>query len=397
MKQGKKTSMWTILALLALLVPVTSALADVTTIDFENLPLNFNYWYSHQNIGTHYPDIEFGPDTVILDSIIGGYNHIGYPPHSGNAVCRPYMTDHITVTFQNEVNFVELWYTCTTIFYLEAYDSADNLLASVTGPSNYGTHSKLSVTTPNIAYVICHNGGSYFTIDDLSYGTSDLDITPPVVNLFNPLQDEIAVGQMQMTCEAQDENNVTAASFTVRQHDGTPIGMEKMAAAYNTETGLWQYDFDCLQLPDGDYQAFANATDEYNNEGVSETVFFTVDNWVECASVQISPSSITRSGCQQNIVAKFVLPEGIQKADIDETAAVILEPGMKPAKLQWVLDAGGSYQTMIFAFFDKQDITDAIPADGVHELKLHGKLMNGQHFYGTGTIRILSTYTSWRR
>lgn len=53
--------------------------------------------------------------------------------------------------------------------YLDAYDSSGNLLArSYAGPNIWtGTMSEIKVTTSNIAYVIVHDTGNYWLIDDL--------------------------------------------------------------------------------------------------------------------------------------------------------------------------------------------------------------------------------------
>jgi hypothetical protein len=53
--------------------------------------------------------------------------------------------------------------------YLEAYDSNGNLLASdYAGPNTFTrTMTEIKVTAPNIAYVIVHDTGNYWLIDDL--------------------------------------------------------------------------------------------------------------------------------------------------------------------------------------------------------------------------------------
>jgi hypothetical protein len=58
-------------------------------------------------------------------------------------------------------------------FNLEAYDGSNNLLASASGSANTkdqgGTSlSYLTVSHPNIAYVVLHDSGGYWMMDNLS-------------------------------------------------------------------------------------------------------------------------------------------------------------------------------------------------------------------------------------
>ena len=65
--------------------------------------------------------------------------------------------------------YVSLGYSSESTLYLEAYDSNDNMLDSASGGSNLdtGTMNYLRVNAPGMAYIIVHDSGNYWLIDDL--------------------------------------------------------------------------------------------------------------------------------------------------------------------------------------------------------------------------------------
>lgn len=140
------------------------------TIDFENMPQNYWYYGGQQNFGTYWAGVDFGPASTILEDQIYGYNSPGYPPHSGHAVLFSISVPSITATFDSPVDNVSLWYTSYSSFVIDAYDSSNNLVDQAIGGSNYGTNSFLGVSSniSNISYVIMHDSGNYFTIDDFT-------------------------------------------------------------------------------------------------------------------------------------------------------------------------------------------------------------------------------------
>lgn len=140
------------------------------TIDFEGTPQTYWYDAGHQNFGTYWAGANFGPQATILEDQVYGYNNTGYPPHSGHAVLFSYEVPYIRVDFNSPVNFASLWYTSYNSFYLDAYDSSNNLLGEAVGASNYGTNSFLEISSlsSNIDHIIMHDTGNYFTVDDLS-------------------------------------------------------------------------------------------------------------------------------------------------------------------------------------------------------------------------------------
>ena len=140
------------------------------TVDFEGVPHTYWYYGGQQNFGTYWAGANFGPQATVLEDQVYGYNNSGYPPHSGHAVLFSISVPSIRVDFNSPVDFVSLWYTSNSSFYLDAYDSSDNLINQATGSSNYGTNSFLQVTSlsSNIDYITMHDSGNFCTVDDLS-------------------------------------------------------------------------------------------------------------------------------------------------------------------------------------------------------------------------------------
>jgi hypothetical protein len=176
MKKLPSLILITVFIFLILTVP-----ASAVTIDFENVPQS--YWYSGggQNIGNYFSGVTFGPQATILEDQIYGYNSDYYPPNSGHAVM---FTDDeqgnaIQADFNVPTNYVSLYYTSATDLYLEAYDSSGNQIASVSDV--LGNNILLQVTSSdyNIAYVIMHDGGNFYTVDDFSFNVPSAAVPEP--------------------------------------------------------------------------------------------------------------------------------------------------------------------------------------------------------------------------
>ncbi len=140
--------------------------------DFEGIPDDYWRFAGNQNLGETIPGLEFGPHVVILEQDVYGYHDHLFPPHSPVSVAYTYEWDFIGIAFtEGTVNHVGLWYTCQygTGLYLEAYDEGENLIDEVNGPINVGFSNYFEINAPGISYVVVHDSGNYFTIDDLDY------------------------------------------------------------------------------------------------------------------------------------------------------------------------------------------------------------------------------------
>jgi hypothetical protein len=79
--------------------------------------------------------------------------------------------------------------------------------------------------------------------------------------------------------------------FFVREPDGgegRPIGLEDLAATFNTATGYWEYLFDTTILQDGYYVILAKAVGKAGNESWSSVVPFSIRNW---AVIELQPAT----------------------------------------------------------------------------------------------------------
>jgi len=157
---------------LVLTVLLTSPGWGQILLDFEGIPDAHYYFGGNTNLGGYYSGVNFGLDATILDAVIYGYNSTDGPPHSGNAVLFSSTDPTIRMDFTGGfVNSVSAWYSSFTTFYMEAYNSSDVLLTSTSGPSILGSNSQLSLSSPSfdIAYVLFHDYGDQFILDDIAY------------------------------------------------------------------------------------------------------------------------------------------------------------------------------------------------------------------------------------
>jgi hypothetical protein len=84
----------------------------------------------------------------------------------------------------NDGTWFQTGYTSNSNFYLEGYDSSDNLIASISGPGNYqgADMGFLRIDAPAgqfFDYVIVHDTGNYFLVDNMSGDASG--VNPPGV------------------------------------------------------------------------------------------------------------------------------------------------------------------------------------------------------------------------
>ncbi|MBN2019480.1 MAG: hypothetical protein JW749_04575 [Sedimentisphaerales bacterium] len=101
---------------------------------------------------------------------------------------------------------------------------------------------------------------------------------------------------------------------------------------------------------------------------------------------------ISRQCPQRRIMATLRLPSGITKDQIDGSEKLTLYPGGIEAVNQFVLPsyAYGVKSSVVFAYFDKDDVLDAIGGNRFVRVYAVGKLKTGQFYYGSNTIRIFN-------
>jgi hypothetical protein len=179
---------------LAMVLEIQPQLCSADTIDFED----------YQTGGNIVTD-QYGSLGVIfagaatLSSADNSLNSSAFPPRSGNTVLYDYQVPGAGITATAVGNFwtqVGGYITGNTKITLEAYDSANNLLGSVSTlgrnidfmgagdpiplPPYDLPNTYLSISAPGIAYVRFHDGGNSFTLDDFTFAPNG-DAIPQIV------------------------------------------------------------------------------------------------------------------------------------------------------------------------------------------------------------------------
>ena len=109
-----------------------------------------------------------------------------------------------------------------------------------------------------------------------------VDTTPPTIGIVVPEAHAVVQDGVKFKAVVTDESSIGSVSFTIRKadgNDGVIIGLEQLAATYNDASGYWELDFNSANLLDGYYIIFANAVDQYGNEGECDHVPFVIRNW----------------------------------------------------------------------------------------------------------------------
>ncbi len=175
------------------------ASADVT--------LTFEEFLGHDGapISTFYSGITFqavgsGHGWVAADETTGRYHSSSWPSGEEHHSGEFWIYDHVsawmggasnagTIGFDNEdATFVELGYAANTVLYLEAYDSSGFLLDSDSAPGNlrYANNNSngpgtLRVGAPvgqYISYVIVHDSGNSWVVDNIWTDSSGITTNP---------------------------------------------------------------------------------------------------------------------------------------------------------------------------------------------------------------------------
>jgi hypothetical protein len=145
-----------------------------------------------------------------------------------------------------------------------------------------------------------------------------------------------------------------------------------------------------IELPVGQY-TISLIVDDGKVYSEPNDVNITVIATVE-ANLCIMPKVLNYRSFQQRIMATIRLPEGITKDQIDSNSVLLLYPGEVEAVSQCILPywANGTRRVSIFAFFDRDEILEAIGGNGPAQVYVVGQLKTGQYFYGSDTMRIIN-------
>jgi PKD repeat protein len=153
------------------------------------------------------------------------------------------------------------------------------------------------------------------TVSDGTLSDSDtadiyvVDTMSPEIDIEVPVPDQALQDGVTLRAMASDLSGVTGVYFYIREPggpQGVPIGFEGLAASLksgSTESGVWEYQFDTTQLPDGYYVVLAKAVDYYSNEGWSYVIPLSIQNW---AILELLPASESNKA-GRTIPVKFSL------------------------------------------------------------------------------------------
>jgi len=184
MFRGKEPKVFRVLCGMAVLGLAGAASAD-TYITFEE-----GRGHDRQAINTQYTGITFvgaltGEPWLYVDATTGAYNISSWPSGQEWNNGEYWINDMVVawttetggsgkVAFNNQdATYVELNYSSYGTSYLDAYDASDNLIDSASGPANLryvngnsGGPGTLRIEGDGIAYVIVHDTGNYWCVDN---------------------------------------------------------------------------------------------------------------------------------------------------------------------------------------------------------------------------------------
>lgn len=167
-----------------LLLAVIMAVIMAGNINAWFLDFEWGLGHDGEAIASTVTGVEFtttdGQDWRYADILNGSYNahsiDMGYG--SGAYHMYGYVSAWLGTTQGNgrmdftnkDATYFTIGYASISDFYLEAYDEFGTLIDQAVGGSNYGVGMDfltVTSTSPNIAYIMIHDSGNYFTVDNM--------------------------------------------------------------------------------------------------------------------------------------------------------------------------------------------------------------------------------------
>ena len=190
-----------ILTVILLLGVSSSAVKADITMTFEEFLGSNGVPISTYYSGVSFTAITGGDEWVSADATSNLYNMSSWPSgqawNAGNywvygyvgAWCEVY-TAGGKIAFDNaDATYVELGYAAGNTFYLEAYKADGTVMDTDSGPANLryangnaGGPGTLRVDwngTDHIAYVIVHDSGNYWCVDNVTTDATDIVVPVP--------------------------------------------------------------------------------------------------------------------------------------------------------------------------------------------------------------------------
>jgi predicted outer membrane repeat protein len=151
-----------------------------------------------------------------------------------------------------------------------------------------------------------------------------------------------------------------------------------------------------IELPVGEHQIELVVNDGFEDSEPNQTTV-TVIGPIK-GTLWLTPQIIHRQCLQKRIMAMLRLPEGITKDQIDASRKLTLYPGGVKAVNQCILPSYvyGAKRVCIYAFFDRDEVLEAIGGNRFVKVYAVSQLKTGQYLYGTSFIRIINPWR-WPR
>ena len=249
--------------------------------------------------GVRCMDFEGGPDAAAISSTIPGMfftttqgfdwiygdkttgNYNVYPYGSGAYVCNGNVFAWLGPNQgQGRIDFtgatarkISMLTSTYSGLWLRAYDENGQLLDSDYEPDNLGTHqlSELTVSAPSIAYVLVHDAGNYWLIDDLCVqdllgeaqsflaegeqpGTQILDVISQAATMWHSFSNP-SPGILHLILHWFGSE----MSLTAYQPDGSVYGTWQSSlppiniVIDQAAPGTWQFEITAVDVPEDDY------------------------------------------------------------------------------------------------------------------------------------------------
>lgn len=155
----------------ALWLAIAAGTAQATLVDFESFVDNFA-------LSNEVPGLTVSGGTVVTAGI--SLNEIDFPPTSGlNVLAAP--SGSLTLGFLEPITDFSAYLTFAEPLAFSAFGVGGNLLLSFGSPvgSNLGSTALINFNMPGVTLlVIAGQGGSGFTLDDLSFNSVTPTPTP---------------------------------------------------------------------------------------------------------------------------------------------------------------------------------------------------------------------------
>jgi hypothetical protein len=166
-------------------------------------------------------------------------------------------------------------------------------------------------------------------------------------------------------------------------------------------TYLWRWTIDgntyeangvspTIELPVGEHKIELVVNDGRENSEPNQVVITVVEP-IE-GTLWVTPWIINGQCEQPRIITMLKLPAGISRRQVNERQKLLLYPGEIKANYQLILPCyeRGVERAVIFAFFDKQSLMDAVGRNGLVWLDVVGQLKTGQYFYGRDKVFVIN-------